>query len=148
MSSNARVSPAAAAFCCTLSLACADFARGPASMSADAGAASDGLGGDGEGGGGDGAALSFAASVHPILLAACKSCHATGQQAGDTLLLLTGDAPGDYLAVSRFFDTAAPAGARLLSKMSGNGHGGGSIYAAGSPEYQTVLRWIQQGARP
>jgi hypothetical protein len=147
MTSDARVSIVAVAICCTLSLACADFSRGPVSMSADAGAASDGQGGDGEGEG-DAAALSFTTSVHPLLLAACKSCHATGQQAGDTMLLLTGDAPGDYLVVSRFVDTAAPAGARLLSKMSGNGHGGGSVYAAGSPEYQTVLRWIQQGARP
>ncbi len=34
----------------------------------------------------------------------------------------------------------------MLSKMSGNGHGGGTIYAAGSPEYETILHWIQQGA--
>jgi hypothetical protein len=32
--------------------------------------------------------------------------------------------------------------------VSGNGHGGGTIYAAGTPEYQTILNWIQQGAPP
>jgi hypothetical protein len=34
----------------------------------------------------------------------------------------------------------------MLAKMSGNGHGGGTIYAAGTSEYETVLHWIQQGA--
>ena len=32
--------------------------------------------------------------------------------------------------------------------MSGNGHQGGTVYAAGSPEYQTILHWIEQGALP
>ena len=47
-----------------------------------------------------------------------------------------------------FVDTSAPAGSRLLSKLSGNGHQGGAVYAAGSPEYQTILHWIEQGALP
>ena len=38
-----------------------------------------------------------------------------------------------------FVDTSAPAGSRLLSKRSGNGHEGGAVYAAGSPEYDTIL---------
>jgi hypothetical protein len=123
--------------------ACADFSRGPASPAADAGADTGG-----EGGPADGAVVSFAADVHPLLIASCQRCHSAGAEAGDTQLLLTGDADADYATVSRFVDTSAPAGSRLLSKASGNGHGGGTVFAAGSPEYQTVLDWIQQGAPP
>ena len=57
-----------------------------------------------------------------------------------------GTAAADYAVVVPFVDTAAPAGSRLLTKMTGNGHQGGAVYAAGSPEYQTILQWIQQGA--
>jgi hypothetical protein len=73
-------------------------------------------------------------------------CHAPGQMAGDTQLLFTGTAATDYPTVLNFVDTSAPAGSRLLAKMTGNGHQGGTVYASGSPEYETVLHWIQQGA--
>ncbi len=63
-------------------------------------------------------------------------------------LLFTGSAPDDYPTVVTFVDTSAPAGSRLLSKLSGNGHQGGAVYAAGSPEYQKILNWIEQGALP
>ena len=89
---------------------------------------------------------SFAGDVHPLLTAACQPCHARGQQAGGTQLLLTGDTQADYAVVISFVDTNTPTASRLLAKMSGNGHGGGTLYAAGTPEYQTVLRWIQEGA--
>jgi hypothetical protein len=121
---------------------CADFSRGGAAPAAGDAAATDA-----DGGGSDGA-LSFAADVHAILTTTCQPCHAQGKQAGDTALLLTGDAAGDYAVVIPFVDTSAPSSSRLLAKMSGNGHGGGTLYAAGTPEYQTVLRWIQEGAPP
>jgi hypothetical protein len=123
-----------------LPLGCADLERGPAAVEPEAGVAADA-------GTTDGAALSFEASVRP-LLQACARCHAPGQQADDTQLILGGTAAADYAAVSRFVDTSAPSGSRLLTKMRGQGHEGGTIYAAGTPEYQTVLQWIQQGARP
>ena len=69
-------------------------------------------------------------------------------EAGDTQLLFSGAATADFAVVSRLVDIGAPAESRLLSKASGNGHGGGTVFAAGSPDYQTVLQWIQQGARP
>jgi len=96
---------------------------------------------------GDGG-VTFAAAVHPLLLSGCQNCHAAGKEAGDTQLLFTGDAAADHATVTMFVDTQAPAGSRLLAKMSGNGHQGGTVYAAGSPEYQTVLHWIEQGAQP
>lgn len=122
---------------------CADFSRGAATAPAtDGGTPSDA--GDAEGGGG----TSFARDVEPLLVPTCEACHAAGQEAGDTRLLLTGNAAADYPTVTAFVDTSSPAGSRLLSKMSGNGHQGGPVYVAGSPEYLTVLRWIEQGAAP
>jgi len=116
---------------------CADLSRGdPSPASADAGDA---------GTGGDGATLSFATDVLPVL-APCTTCHMAGGQAGDTSLLFSADAAATYAAVVRLVDTTAPAASRLLSKASGNGHGGGSIFLPGSSQYQTILTWIQQGA--
>jgi hypothetical protein len=123
--------------------ACADFSRGAASVAADAGADLQA-----DAGSADGAMTSFATDVHPLLIAHCQRCHMAGAEAGDTQLLLTGDVAADYATATRFVDTATPAGSRLLSKVSGNGHGGGTVFAAGSPEYLTILEWIQQGARP
>ena len=143
MSSRSRLLAALAVAACWGAPACADFARGPTSPAVDA--AADG---GGAGDSGDGGVVSFATSVHPLLIAACQRCHAAGAEAGDTQLLLTGDAAADYVTVSRLVDAAVPAGSRLLSKATGNGHGGGTVFAAGSPEYQTVLQWIQQGAHP
>jgi len=121
-------------------VACADLERGPAAVTPDASAS-------GDGGAAEGGASSFAANVYP-LLAPCKRCHVPDQEAGDTRLVFSGDATADYMTVLMFVDTSAPSSSRLLAKMSGQGHEGGEIYAASSPEYQTVLNWIQQGARP
>ena len=143
MSSKSLLQVAGALIVCAGIAACADFSRGPETPVVDAGPAATP-----DGGGADGAAASFAATVEPILLASCQRCHSTGGMAGDTQLLLTGAAAADYATASRFVNPAAPAGSRLLAKASGNGHGGGTVLAAGSPEFQTVLQWIQQGARP
>jgi len=118
---------------------CADFSRGPASPVADAGAGAEA---------GEGGAASFAASVHPLLLDACGGCHAAGKEAGDTGLLFSGDAAADVVQVQKFIDTGAPSSSRLVAKMTGNGHQGGTVFAPGSPEYTIVLAWIQGGAPP
>jgi hypothetical protein len=124
---------------------CADLARGPAPSPAPDGAGEAST----SDGGSDGAALSFAADVHALLVAGCQHCHSTGQEAGDSSLLLTGGAADDFTVTSRFVDVSSPATSRLLAKMAGNSsHGGGTVYAMTSPEYQTILRWIQEGARP
>ena len=119
-------------------LGCADFSRGPTQVSTDE-TPDAGRTGDGSG------SLSFATDVYP-LLTICKNCHVAGGAASATSLLFAGNAATDYTTILKFVDTSAPEGSRMLSKMSGNGHGGGTIYAAGTPEYQTVLHWIQQGA--
>src|SRR4051794_32102812 len=124
MISERGASAVVAAFC-LLGVGCADLSRGPASARSDGGADVAGEGDAAEAG-----ASSFAAAIHPLLLSACGGCHVEGGQAGDTQLLFSGDAGADYAIVSRFVNTSAPAGSRLLSKLSGNGHGGGSVFAA------------------
>ena len=59
-----------------------------------------------------------------------------------------GTAAADYTTVLNFVNTSTPASSRILAKMSGNGHGGGTIYAAGTPEYEKIWTWIQPGASP
>ncbi|MES1207660.1 MAG: hypothetical protein ABUS79_17115 [Pseudomonadota bacterium] len=117
--------------------ACADFSRGepsaPAGASTDAGAPADA------------GALSFATDVYP-LLAICMNCHVPGGAASSSSLIFTGQSGTDYDAVMKFVQTASPASSRLLSKVSGNGHGGGTIYAVGTTQYEAILAWIQQGA--
>jgi hypothetical protein len=138
----------AGALACALALggACADFSRGEPTPKPDAGATAPDGGGDG--GGEGGATLSFATAVYPLLMSGCGRCHVAGGEAGGTQLLLTGTAAADLATVTALVDTSAPSSSRLLAKMSGNGHQGGTVYAVGSPEYQTILQWIQQGASP
>jgi hypothetical protein len=148
MSSEARFIPAllTGALAGALALGgCADFSRGEPSPKPDGGASTDG---GTEAGGEGGASLSFAKDVFPLLVPTCQMCHSPGQMAGDTQLLFTGTAATDYPTVLMFVDTSAPASSRMLVKMTGNGHQGGTVYASGSPEYETVLHWIQQGAQP
>ena len=146
MSSERRAPMAMLAAACALLAACADFSRGPSTAApADGAAAAE----TNDAGGAETAAVSFAAAIEPLLLSACRGCHAQGQEAGDTQFVLVGMAAADYATVSRLVNTAAPASSRLLLKMSGNnGHGGGTVFAAGSPQYETVLAWIEQGAPP
>lgn len=126
-----------------LAIGCADFSRGrtiadagDGGETADAVATSDGQ-----------AALSFATDIYSVL-SICMNCHVPGGAASTTSLIFSGNAASDYATVLGFVDISAPASSRLLAKMSGNGHGGGTVYAAGSAEYETVLQWIQQGAQP
>lgn len=140
MTFDAWVAGALMLFTTLVGLGCADFSRGgPAPTD-------EGAGGSGAGGAGSGSALSFAADVESILSGGCRGCHTAGGQAEGTTLLLTGMPEVDYAVVVPLIDTSAAAASRLLLKMTGNGHGGGRVYAVGTPSYQTVLLWIQQGA--
>ncbi|MFY2561281.1 hypothetical protein ACN469_27015 [Corallococcus terminator] len=121
---------------------CADFHRGDPTADAGTPSGEDGGGSDG------GDAPSFITTAHPLLLSGCQSCHRAGGAAGNTGFVLMGDADADFQAASALTDTSTPSGSRLLRKAAGAGHGGGAIYADGSPEYQTLLSWIAGGARP
>ena len=97
---------------------------------------------------GTGQEISFALAVHPHLVSGCQSCHRSGGPAGSTDFLLTGDADGDFLEATSFIDTVNPPLSRLVRKTAGLGHGGGTIYAAGTAEHQALLAWISAGAKP
>jgi hypothetical protein len=135
LSSDRRVVALLVLLCAS---ACADLERGPAPVVPDAGP---------DAGGGDGGGVSFA-SVRPLLEGACQRCHAAGEMAGGTGFLLTGDATAEYSAARTFIDLVNPTRSRLLVKAGGQGHGGGTIYRAGSPEYAALLAWIQSGGAP
>ncbi|NOK37198.1 hypothetical protein HMI49_28780 [Corallococcus exercitus] len=144
MSSDSRIPPLAAVLTAAVALlvGCADFERGP--VAADAGVQPVDGGGGGDGGG----AVSFETDVHPLLTTGCQGCHRSGGAAGSTSFLLTGDVEADYAAAVSLTDTSNPSASRLLRKASGAGHGGGAVYGADTPEYQTLLSWISGGAQP
>jgi hypothetical protein len=125
-----------------LASGCADFSRGAPGMME-----TGGTGGTRDGGMDGKGTQSFATDIDP-LLSVCANCHVAGGAASTTSLIFTGNAATDYPTVLQFVDTSVPGSSRLLSKLSGNGHGGGTIYASGTPEYQAILSWIQQGAPP
>jgi hypothetical protein len=116
---------------------CADLERGPSPPPPDAGpdtGASD-------------AGPSFAA-VRALIDDGCGRCHTAGGMAGNSTFILTGAPAAEYQAVRALVDPGAPAGSRLLAKATGQGHGGGTVYRAGSPEYAALLAWISGGANP
>jgi len=117
---------------------CADLERGPAPPVPDAGPDAAAT---------DGGAISFA-TVRPLLVSGCARCHAPGQMAGNSGLVLTGDVAADYQSVRALVDPMAPAQSRLLAKAAGQGHSAGAIYRPGSPEYNALLAWVQSGAVP
>jgi hypothetical protein len=144
MSSNPRLSILAAVlpWVFPLLLGCADFERGDPSPSVDAGVTPR------DGGGNGGEAISFASSVHPLLISGCQSCHRSGGAAGGTGFVLTGEAEADYLEALSLTDVSNPPASRLLRKTAGAGHGGGAIYGESTAEYQTLLAWAAGGAQP
>jgi hypothetical protein len=88
------------------------------------------------------------AGVWPLIDGGCKRCHMPGGMAATSSFLLTGQAATDYPLVRALVEPSAPAGSRLLAKATGQGHGGGVIYAMSSNEYAALLAWIQSGAAP
>ena len=83
----------------------------------------------------------FTPGAHPILMTACAVCHRPGAPASMTRLVLSGDAAADESVARALVDPAAPAQSPLLTKASGEQHGGGAIVAVGDARYQTLLTW-------
>ncbi|HEY0715269.1 MAG TPA: hypothetical protein VGF45_21495 [Polyangia bacterium] len=127
---------------------CADWERGKAAADTavvnptDAGAGTDGATAD------TSARLGFAGPVHRALTDGCARCHSANGSARSSAFILNGDAATDRQQTLKFVNTDSPAASRLLSKTAGLGHGGGTIYASGTPEYRTILDWITQGGSP
>jgi hypothetical protein len=123
---------------CLALFGCADWSRGVAGP--DAGETTSDAPSDGS--------AAFATAVHPLLAAGCRTCHAADGEASGTAFVLTGMVATDHATTLPFVDLGAPVSSRLLVKMSGAGHGGGAVFANGSPEFGMVLRWIREGALP
>ena len=100
--------------------------------------------------------VGFRRDVMPVLFrAGCNSgtCHGSARGKDGFMLSLFGyDAKGDYERivneiVGRRVNTAAPEQSLLLLKATGAvAHTGGKLFANDSEHYQTLLRWITQGA--
>src|SRR5262249_49839255 len=81
------------------------------------------------------------------------SCHGRlGGQNGFDLSLFGYDPAGDYQAIARDggqrrVSPLVPERSLLLVKATGQtAHGGGGRVSIGSPEYQTLLAWVRDGA--
>ena len=90
----------------------------------------------------------FASDVLPLLRAGCERCHSADGQANDTSFILGDDEAEAYEMTLDFVDLESPSRSRLLTKATGQGHIGGVIFDDRSPEYATILDWIEQGANP
>ena len=105
---------------------------------------------------GDSDRLTFELDVMPVLTAAgCNqgACH--GKQRGQNgfqLSLLGFDADFDYAALlyearGRRLSPASPEASLMLLKATAQvPHGGGPRLSVGDDRYETILRWIEQGA--
>jgi hypothetical protein len=96
----------------------------------------------------DATVLSFAADVDPVLTSKCGACHGAGGVASASSFRLSGDTGADYGVVTRLVSTSAPASSTLLQRASGVSHGGGTVLAPSSADYQTIETWISEGAAP
>ncbi len=98
----------------------------------------------------------FLRDIAPILdKSGCSvaACHGKfGGRGGFQLSLLTLSPEDDYEPIvyggrGRRVNFAAPEKSLILLKPTGQvPHGGGQRFAVGSPQYRTILRWIQAGA--
>ena len=79
------------------------------------------------------ATITYTNDVLPILQSTgCTGCHGWAS---------------NYQQVLTKIDTANPSNSLLLLKATNSvSHGGGQKFTTNSPEYQTILNWIQQGA--
>lgn len=97
-------------------------------------------------GGGTPPTVSFSQDVMPILQSRCQVCHQSGGVAGNTRFIVA-DVNSTYNSVINLIDLVNPQNSRLLRKGAGlTDHGGGQVIAPNSPEFQTILQWIQEGA--
>lgn len=77
----------------------------------------------------------------------CAGCHNSGQ--GGLTLRTGGGGMADYTSAvgGGRINTGMPEASRLLVRPSQTAHAGGNRIPQGSANYNTILQWIQQGAR-
>lgn len=82
-----------------------------------------------------------------ILAPRCSGCHST-TTTGWRVSTSMADDTSDYQATLAKVSTTSPAASLLLTKATNQAvHSGGALLSTGSPEYATLLSWIQSGAR-
>jgi hypothetical protein len=94
--------------------------------------------------------VSFETDVVAILSENCATsgCHAGASPAGSlNLNIEDSDATTLYAVVASQIDVDEPESSILLSKATNvTSHTGGEIFSTSSTEYETILKWIQDGA--
>lgn len=92
-------------------------------------------------------ALTYVAQVRNILTD-CSSCHVPNHNSQLRLSNNLSLNMQDYQTVLGFINTATPETSQLLRKATAAvNHGGGARFQAGSPSYNTLIQWIQQGTQ-
>jgi hypothetical protein len=88
------------------------------------------------------------AGIDDLLMSACAGCHNPRGLAAATRLLLSGDAAVDEAAARALVDRAAPARSLLVTKASGELHGGGVVLPPGDPRLARLTAWAESVAAP
>jgi hypothetical protein len=86
--------------------------------------------------------------VHDILTTSCSGCHNPRGPAAPTRFLLSGDPAADDAAARAMVDPAAPARSPLVTKASGELHGGGVVLGPGDPRRARLIAWAESVATP
>jgi hypothetical protein len=79
-----------------------------------------------------------------MMMSACAVCHRAGGPAAMTRLALSGESVHDEAVVRPFVDAQAPERSLLVSKASGQMHGGGVVLAQGDPRLEIILAWARE----
>ena len=96
--------------------------------------------------------ISYQTAIQPIWLANCagQACHSPGTSGTLSLTAPSHDnvvAPSTNPSTFSRVSTADPPSSIILKKATATiSHGGGFRFAAGSAEYNQVIRWISEGA--
>lgn len=86
----------------------------------------------------------FAGTVHPLMMASCANCHRAGAPAAGTRLVLSGAVERDEATARALLDPSDAARSALVTKASGEMHGGGAVWPPGDPRQATLLAWAMQ----
>lgn len=90
---------------------------------------------------------SFADGVHDNIVRRCGSIGCHGDGAGGFSIF--GDIEADYEAVlEHVVPGDAQSSALILKGTNSVNHGGGQVWSVGSPEYELIVTWIDDGANP
>jgi hypothetical protein len=88
-----------------------------------------------------------ATGIAPLLGAACLACHNARGTAAATRFVLSGDPAADEAAARSMLDATAPARSPLVTKATGDLHGGGVVLPPGDPRLAALLAWVDASTK-